>query len=71
MELIIIMIIVIAIARSEKPKKELKKKKRRRRGLAGRFFGALLYSENQTLKNCVMREANFTEINLNNNIKEV
>ena len=45
MELIIIMIIVIAIARSEKPKKELKKKKRRRRGLAGRFFGALLYSE--------------------------
>lgn len=45
MELIIIMIIVIAIARSEKPKKELKKKKRRRRGLAGRFFGVLLYSE--------------------------
>ena len=45
MEIIIILLVVIAIARSEKTKKEVKKKKRRKRGLVGRFFGALLYSE--------------------------
>lgn len=45
MEIIIILLVVIAIARSEKTKKEVKKKKRRKRGLVGRFFGVLLYSE--------------------------
>ncbi len=45
MELFIIILLVIAIARSEEPKKEVKKKKRKKRGLAGRFLGALLYSE--------------------------